>query len=427
MPTIVAMKNSFFLHKHNILLTIAMSFGCKLKIVKSKGGLSLNLLPDITSDFSRRAFLRMSAGAAAALAVTSLPTASLAKRLEIKPKKVSLADCLSLDEITMAKQSSYVQHAYDFLLQTAGEIQNSSLRHTTLAILRNPAPTLMERYPGDAQKEQTKQQLVKAGYIKPDAQYTDFLPPYQSAASAVIPFYAAPGSGYASHHCYPGGLATHVAVNVNAALGFYNAYKDAFRYPMNRDIVIAAQTLHDLHKPWVFQWQPDGSSRKEYPLAGAGAHHVLSIAELIHRQMPASLIIAMACAHNHPGTPADEQEVMSWLRAAAIIAGQDAVMYGLLESDGQSLPLPRRAEGFITHLGDHDYVLSVPAAKWMIARLGEIARHKYAMSEPDLQSKKFNAFRNYLFSQLTLEQLYLVWSTEGDEALLDLITATVNP
>ena len=387
----------------------------------------MSLLSDMTSDCNRRDFLRLSAGAAAALAVTSLPASLLAKTSTFSTAKVSLADCLAMDEVTMAKKSPYVQNAYDFLIKTADEIQDAPLKRVTLDILRNPAPTLMELYPGNAEKEAAKQKLVTAGYLNETAQYTDFLPPYQTAAQAVIPFYSAPGSGYASHHCYPGGLATHVAVNVKAALGFYNAYKDIFQYPMSRDIVIAAQALHDLHKPWVFQWQSDGSSRKEYALAGAGSHHVLSIAELIHRKMPATLITAMACAHNHPGTPSDEKEVINWLKAAAIIAGQDAVTYGLLEKDGQTLPLPRRAEGFITHLGDHDFVLSVPAAKWMIAKLGEIAKHNYAMSEADLQTKKFNAFRNYVFSQVTLEQLYLVWTIDGDEALVDLVKIVVAP
>lgn len=387
----------------------------------------MSLLPDMTSDCNRRDFLRLSAGAAAALAVTSLPASLLAKAPKIPVAKVSLSECLAMDPITMAEKSSYVKTAYEFLIKTAGEIQDLPLRRTTLEILHNPAPTLMSLYPTGTEKEVTKQRLVSAGYLSSTAKYTDFLPPHHSVTQTVIPFYSSPGSGYASHHCYPGGLATHVAVNVKAALGFFNAYKDIYQYPMSRDIVIAAQTLHDLHKPWVFQWQEDSSSRKEYTLAGAGAHHVLSIAELIHRQMPATLITAMACAHNHPGTPQDEQEVVNWLKAAAIIANQDAVNYGLLANDGQTLPLPRRTEGFITHLGDHDWVLSVPAAKWMIAKLSEIAKHEYSMSEADLQTKKFNAFRNYVFSQATLEQLYLVWTLDGDEALVDLVKSIVAP
>jgi len=284
----------------------------------------------------------------------------------------------------------------------------------------------MELYPSDAEKENVKGRLVAAGYLKADAAYDEFLPPCKSPHQAVIPFYAAPGSGYASHHSYPGGLATHVAVNVKAAIGFYDAYKDVYGYPASRDIVVAAQTLHDLHKPWVFQWQESGASRTEYPIAGTGAHHVLSIAELIHRKMPAELVVAMACAHNHPGSATDEREVVGWLSAAAILAGENPVALGLLAADGKTLPQPRRVEGFITHLGDHDWVLSVPSAKWTIAKLGEIARREYGMTDADLQTAKFFAFRNYVFSQATLEQLYLVWTTEGEGALVETVKSVVT-
>ena len=41
-----------------------------------------------------------------------------------------------------------------------------------------------------------------------------------------------------------------------------------------------------------------------------------------------------------------------------------AATIGLLEKDGKTLPMPRRIEGFVTHLADHDWVISVPAAQW---------------------------------------------------------------
>ena len=40
-----------------------------------------------------------------------------------------------------------------------------------------------------------------------------------------------------------------------------------FGLKLDRDVVLASQLLHDLHKPWVFQWQADGTCRKEEPLA----------------------------------------------------------------------------------------------------------------------------------------------------------------
>lgn len=385
-----------------------------------------NPLANMSPDCNRRDFIRMSAGAVAALALTSLPQSAAAKAPALKATKLPLQDCLAMKPVAMAEKSAAVKSAYDYLVKTAGEIKDAYVRRTTLEILKNPSPRLMELYPSDAEKESSKRQLVAAGYLKADAAYDEFLPPCQSPDQAVIPFYAAPGSGYASHHSYPGGLATHVAVNVKAAIGFYDAYKDVYGFPASRDLVVAAQTLHDLHKPWVFQWQESGASRTEYPIAGTGAHHVLSLAELIHRKMPAELVVAMACAHNHPGSATDEHEVVGWLSAAAILAGENPVALGLLAADGKTLPQPRRVEGFITHLGDHDWVLSVPSAKWTIAKLGEIARREYGMTDADLQSPKFYAFRNYVFSQATLEQLYLIWTMRDEAALTDTVKSIVT-
>ncbi len=385
-----------------------------------------DMFENMNLDCNRRDFIRMSAGAVAALALTSVPIAAAAKGPAIKAAQVSLQDCIAMGPVAMAEKSAPVKAAYEYLVKTAGEIRDAAIRRATLEILDNPAPRLMELYPTEAAKERTKQRLVAAGYLKPAAAHDEFLPPCKSPSQTVIPFYTAPGSGYGSHHSYPGGLATHVAVNVKAALGFYNAYQDVYGYPVSRDIVIAAQTLHDLHKPWVFQWQESGASRTEYPLAGQGAHHVLTIAELIHRQMPAELVVAMACAHNHPGSATDERDVVNWLTAAAIIADEDPVALGLLAADGKTLPQPRRAEGFITHLGDHDWVLSVPAAQWTIAKLGEIARREYGMTAADLQTAKFYAFRNYVFSQATLEQLYLIWTVQGEAALTETVKSLVT-
>ncbi len=383
-------------------------------------------LESISYGCNRRDFIRMSAGAVAALALASLPQTAAAKAPASKTTKLPLQSCLAMKPVAMAERSAHVKAAYDYLVTTARGIQDDTIRRTTLEILKNPSPRFMELYPGDAEKASAKRRLVAAGYLKDGAAYNEFLPPCKSPNQAVIPFYAAPGSGYASHHSYPGGLATHVAVNVKAALGFYEAYKDVYGYPASRDIVVAAQTLHDLHKPWVFQWQESGASRTEYSIAGTGAHHVLSIAELIHRNMPAELVVAMACAHNHPGSANDERDVVGWLSAASILAGKDPVALGLLAADGKTLPLPRRVEGFITHLGDHDWVLSVPSAKWTIAKLGEIARREYGMTDADLQTAKFFAFRNYVFSQATLEQLYLIWTTADEGALVEAVKSVVT-
>ena len=62
--------------------------------------------------------------------------------------------------------------------------------------------------------------------------------------------------------------------------------------------------------------------------------------ESIYRGMPASVVVAQACAHNHPGSEKDAADVERWLQAACILAGKDAVALGLLTAEGK-LVAPR--------------------------------------------------------------------------------------
>ena len=114
---------------------------------------------------------------------------------------------------------------------------------------------------------------------------------------------------------------------------------------LDYDAAVGGEILHDLHKPWVFARQDVRSRRKEQPLAATGEHHVLSIAESIARKLPAQVVVAQACAHEYPATPAGEKLVVGWIKAASVIAGVDPIQYGLLDKFGNTLPLPRRIEG----------------------------------------------------------------------------------
>jgi len=96
-------------------------------------------------------------------------------------------------------------------------------------------------------------------------------PSFENVAFILSQFYGfttsfrtAPGSGYGSHHPYPGGLVTHTAANVEILKGIDQAYQTVFGYDCDYDVAVAAELLHDLAKPYVFQWQADGSSLKEY-------------------------------------------------------------------------------------------------------------------------------------------------------------------
>lgn len=367
----------------------------------------------------RRDFLKMGVLAGAAVAASALPAAAAPLYT-----RFTVAECAQLTPEQMAEKSAAVMQSWKYIQQQAGRIANPQVRAKVVSIIENPAPKLMDAV--GYRKKEVYSELDKNGWVNGVA-YENFLPENGTSAKAVQPFYSAPGSGYSSHHCYPGGLATHTALNVKMSLALYDNYADIYGFDLDRDVVIAAQILHDLHKPWVFQWQKDGASRTEQSLAGTGEHHVLGVAESIVRGLPAEVCVAQACAHNHPGFSKDEESPVRWLKAAAVLAGTDPVQYGLLAGDGKTLPLQRSMEAFVTHLGDHDWVLTVPAAKWLIPAMEEIAMEDYGLSKEDLQTAKFNSLRNVAFSQATIMNLYHEMQKSGKEALRKEVHAIIRP
>lgn len=369
-------------------------------------------------DMTRRNFLLL--GAAATAAVASFPAFSLAN-----VRQATLSDCMDMKPEDMARNSKMVEDSYAYLLAAIDSIQDPALRKSVRGVIENPAPTILSNLSSSSDRKDAYDALASMGFVKKTSQ-TDFLPAGNPKTSPQ-PFLSAPGSGYQSHHSYPGGVVTHTAANVRLSLAFYDDYQKTYGFDLDRDVVIASQALHDLHKPWVFQWSADGESRTEHPIADTGQHHPLSVAESIHRGLPAEVCVAQACAHNHPGFAKDEQGPVNWIKAACVLVGKDPAKADLLADGGQTLPLPRRMEGFICHLGDHDWVLTVPAAKWMIPVLGEMAMESYGLSEADLKGRKFNALRNYVFSQAPIMALYNEYSVSGKTALEKTVFEIVKP
>lgn len=370
-------------------------------------------------EFSRKDFLRFSAAGAAALTVGALlPKLAGAQANISGASKITLKECIALTPGEMAARSPMVKKGYDYLLNMAQKVSDAKVRAIVLEGLQDPKPKLMELFSTDAAKEKVRQKLLAAAYIKEDMVYDQILPPCKSARQNVQPFYTAPGSGWKSHHAYPGGLVTHVAVDLKTALGIYDAYDDIYGYHMDRELIVSAILIHDIQKAWVLQWKADGSCLPEANIAGTGVHHVLAIADSVYRELSAELIIAIACSHNHPGWTADETQVVGWIKAACLIIDKDPIVLGLLAPDGKTLPLPRRQEGFVVHLGDHDYVMTAPASNWMVEKLSQIAAKNYNMSDADLKGRPFNSFRNYLFSQVSVKRLHQIWVEGGEGALL---------
>ena len=275
------------------------------------------------------------------------------------------------------------------------------------------APVAFGDRAGDSPIVGTTTSLVTFGGTVRPAEGRLFKAPFEAVVGASAPYRIGdeivpmhgrtPGAGHAHDHG---------RLNVVSAESLVAAYDNIDGLKLDFDHAVGGEILHDLHKPWVFQWEADNACRKEEALAGTGEHHVLSIAESIKRGLPAEFVVAQACAHEHPGSASGEAQVVGWLRAAAIIAGVDPVKAGLIAADGKTLPLPRRIEGWVVHLADHDWVISVPACQWVVKALRNLAEKKWGVRD----EKTFNALRNYVLCNLTAMRLYGILSAQGEEA-----------
>lgn len=378
-----------------------------------------------TMEMKRRDFVKLGIAAGGAIAAMSMLPKKVFSYLA---PSVTLDECLAMTPVEMAEKSYLIQDAWKDLRAVVKGIGNPVVRIVAENILENPAPTFMERYPTPEARAALRKELIQAGLLdeKLVPEGADFPPALQDPQKAPQPFYSAPGSGYQSHHSYPGGNVTHTGLNVKMALALSKGYEEVYGYTVDKTVVVAAETLHDLHKAWVFQWLEDGSCRKELSLAGTGEHHTYGIAESMYRGLPPEIVVAQACEHGHPGTEKDEQGPVNWIKAAAILAGKDPVKEGYLAQSGATLPVPRDQEYFICHLADGDWVLMVPVAKWMISVMEKIAVKEYGLSEADSKTKKFNAFRNYVFSQASIEKLYQIYNAQGEDALIKLTKSIVT-
>lgn len=366
--------------------------------------------------------MKMGIAAGAALALSgTFPKFSWAN-----VRTVSYEECLEMDALAIADNSQLVTDSYHYLINTAQGIKNKAIKKKVLEVLHNPAPTFAGDLQDRSNRRQVYDELKAKGFIKEIA-FDAFLPPLKENDKSPFPFYAGSGSGYSGHHSYPGGLATHVAFNSRMATSLCDNYSKAYSCILDHDIALAAELLHDLTKPWVFQWTDSGESRTELQLAGTGEHHTYSVAESIVRGLPVEICVAQACAHEHPGFAKEEKKPVAWLTVAAILAGKDPIRHKLLAADGQTLPQPRRMENFVCHLADHDWVISAPAAKWIIPEMEKIALTSYGLKQDELKTRKFNQLRNYVFAQASIMELYQVFSTRGEDGLADSVRSIVPP
>lgn len=256
------------------------------------------------TQISRRSLFGAAAAASVLPVASGLAAFSPIAAAAAAPKKArTIVEIAAMSPVDMARESDVVQTSYEIIRAAAGRLRDPELRKAVLSIIENPAPTIASADQSAVLAALKKEGLIAAGR-------TSVFPKFSDTTRSPQPTWSAPGSGYGSHHAYPGGLCTHVALNVVSAESLVAAYDNIDGLKLDFDHAVGGEILHDLHKPWVFQWEADNACRKEEALAGTGEHHVLSIAESIKRGLPAEFVVAQACAHEHPGSASGEAQVV---------------------------------------------------------------------------------------------------------------------
>ncbi|CUH95060.1 hypothetical protein P22_1129 [Propionispora sp. 2/2-37] len=312
--------------------------------------------------------------------------------------------------LEMAAGSPLVAESYSFLLESANEITDSLLREKVLQVLENPAPSFMQQAKDPAAAALLWERIA----VRADKQASsleDLFAPCSDPAVSPQPFWSAPGSNYDRHHAYPGGLAVHTAMNLKVSLALARSYYDIYRCRASRNVVIAAQILHDSQKPWVLQWNQDGSCRQQKSIAGERVHHVAGLAESVYRGIPCEVVLAQASAHVYPGNENNNRKLAYCLETACLLANTDPADYGVT---GHKLSAAwAGVEPLIIHMGDSNWVLSLQAAMATVTALKQYALTEFAMSEEELASPVFYSLRNYVFSMCTMIKLYEILSGKG--------------
>lgn len=163
---------------------------------------------------SRRTFLKLAAGSAAGALLFHFPfqasaAEETAKTLEIRP--CSLSALPAAEE--SAKNSPLVKDSFKDIISQVNTIHDSGLKSAVLSMINHPEPSFMENYSSSSTIQKIYNKLVEMKLADPSKISAEtLLPPLPSR---LQPFMTAPGSGYMSHHPYPGGLATHVSSNLH--------------------------------------------------------------------------------------------------------------------------------------------------------------------------------------------------------------------
>jgi hypothetical protein len=354
------------------------------------------------------------------LAATAIPFASpsfaLADATDVAlPAPPTSMSAGNAQAARIAAKSPFVKANYAALHALVMSIADDRLRANVLELLRDPAPRYAAKWFPGMRSRELVDAMTSEGFVAAGTPVQTIFP----ATGAAQPFWSAPGSGNNSHHAYPGGLLAHELFNSSIGVQYARTYDGIYfadRKAVDTDVTIAAAVYHDVMKTVVFQWNADGTLAAEGMIGNTGAHHVLSGAEAIVRGCEPRVVIALLSAHAAPSL-GDEPKVVTWCRAAAMLAQVDPVRYGLVRktADGYALaPHYVPMEAFISHLSDHDYVLSIPAYQAVAAQLDRLAPN-YSPGNRAVYFPTSAWFRNSVLATTSAIALYEILVAKGED------------
>ena len=284
----------------------------------------------------------------ALLALTAVSRAGADAAADAKAEAVALAQ-------------PRVRAQYDALKKEAGMIKDPLRRKELEDLLGRPAFRVLARRKKD--EAAIVAALKSAGLL--DNSVATLFP-----EAPAMTFVAAPGGVWKGHHSYPGGLVDHTLFNLRAGLALAAVYRQTYGVKPDDDAIRAAALMHDMGKTETLRWNADGSLPEAEPqVAATGLHHILAVSEAIERGWPPALVVCVAAAHSPPHPGPDLDKLLGYLKAAAVVSGASNAAAGL-SPDGKALAALAPLEAFITHLDDHDWVLTETSIRAADASMG---------------------------------------------------------
>jgi len=320
-----------------------------------------------------------------ALAVGVLALAGVATaEAQVSPERLKAIYAMSPEQ--MAATGAWTRSSYDRLLAYVNSIKDPKIRAMVADMVTNPRSTVFNQ------------------------------PAHKNA------FRFSPAAGGPGHHFYPGGLAVHAVENIEISLGWSDAlHKVHGTENTNRDMIIAALTLHDWAKVWYLwddathtvkrpDWFPEywGGAEGIAKWKWMGGHGAIVYSEMMKRGAPDNLVIATAAAHFDAFWEVEKASGKEGLNAALAEAAKLANM-PTIKVD----PAKRMAEWFMIVYSDGSwsyshYIAGQFAHNWV----REVAQSLGV----DPKSGEANKLANFVLTRISDFRLYNLYQSANFDA-----------